>query len=185
MNSHPILENEVVKLLPLSLENYHHLIAVASEENLVQYSPSHINSPEKLKNYVEIALRHLKENSAIPYIVYDKRTDRYAGCTRFMNIHWANKVAEIGATWIGREFQGSGLNGNMKSLMLTYAFEELNIEKIEFRIDERNVRSRGAVEKLGAKLEGVLRENVYLKDGFKRNTCCYGLLKREWEALLS
>jgi RimJ/RimL family protein N-acetyltransferase len=100
-----------------------------------------------------------------------------------MNIDWTNKVLEIGATWIGREFQGSGLNMNMKFLMLQYAFESLNIEKVEFRIDERNIRSRKSVEKIGGTLEGILRKNVYLLDGYKRNTCCYGILKEEWAAI--
>ena len=97
-----------------------------------------------------------------------------------MNIDQKNKVLEIGSTWIGREFQGTGLNGQAKLLMLNYAFNEMHFEKVEFRIDERNIQSRKAVEKLGAKLEGILRRNVYLLDGFKRNTCCYGLLKEEW-----
>jgi RimJ/RimL family protein N-acetyltransferase len=68
----------------------------------------------------------------------------------------------------------------MKFLMLSYAFETMAFEKVEFRIDERNTRSRKAVEKLGATLEGILRQNVYLTDGFKRNTCCYGILLEEW-----
>jgi len=97
-----------------------------------------------------------------------------------MNIDWNNKVLEIGATWIGRQFQGTGLNKHMKFLMLQYAFETLGIEKVEFRIDERNTASRKAVEKLGATLEGILRKNVYLLDGFKRNTCCYSILQEEW-----
>jgi RimJ/RimL family protein N-acetyltransferase len=64
--------------------------------------------------------------------------------------------------------------------MLQYAFETLNFDKVEFRIDERNVKSRKAVEKLGAKLEGVLRKDVLMLDGFKRSTCCYSILKEEW-----
>ena len=88
---------------------------------------------------------------------------------------------EIGSTWIGKEFQGSGLNTQMKHLMINYAFHEIGFEKIEFRIDERNIRSRKAVEKLGGILEGTLRKNVYLLDGYKRNTCCYGILKNEWK----
>ena len=97
-----------------------------------------------------------------------------------MNINWENKVLEIGSTWIGREFQGSGLNTQMKHLMINHAFDIMQFEKIEFRIDERNLRSRKAVENLGAVLEGTLRRNVFLLDGFKRNTCCYGILKEEW-----
>jgi len=102
-----------------------------------------------------------------------------------MNIDRKNKVLEIGATWIGKEFQGSALNMNIKYLMLSYAFESLYFEKIEFRIDERNIRSRKSVEKVGGTLEGILRQNVYLLDGFKRNTCCYGILKEEWKDIKS
>jgi len=65
-------------------------------------------------------------------------------------------------------------------LMLSYAFEKMNFEKVEFRIDERNIRSRKAVEKLGASLEGILRKNVITKSDFRRSSCCYGILKEEW-----
>lgn len=175
-----ILENEHVKLSPLDLDNYELLIPVASEKNLVQYSPSDIETPEALKNYVTIALQQQKEKSSIPFIVYDKKSEKYAGSTRYMNINWKNKVLHIGSTWIGKNFQGTGLNTEMKQLLLNYAFLELGFEKVEFRVDERNIRSRKAVEKLGCVLEGILRKDVYLLDGFKRNTCCYGLLKEEW-----
>ncbi|GBF19736.1 putative ribosomal N-acetyltransferase YdaF [Arenibacter sp. NBRC 103722] len=176
----PILENDFVKLAPLSMSNYHHLLPIAGQEKLVQYSPSDIETPEALKKYVEQALEKERNFTAMPFIIYDKRNNKYAGSSRFMNIDQKNKVLEIGSTWIGREFQGTGLNGQAKLLMLNYAFNEMHFEKVEFRIDERNIQSRKAVEKLGAKLEGILRRNVYLLDGFKRNTCCYGLLKEEW-----
>lgn len=176
----PTLENDYVKLSLLDLSNYKHLLSIAQQENLIQYSPSDISTPEKLKEYVEIAVDGYYHKTAIPFIVFDKVKKEYAGTTRYMNINWKYKVLEIGSTWIGREFQGTGLNGQMKKLMLDYAFETLNFEKVEFRIDERNIRSRKAVEKLGCKLEGILRKNVYLTDGYKRNTCCYGILKEEW-----
>jgi len=179
-----ILENDTARLEPLTLENYHNLNEVAAEEDLVQYSPSDIETPEKLKNYVEIALVDLKNKTALPFIIFDKRAKKYAGCTRYMNINYTNKVLEIGSTWIGKEFQGTGLNTSMKCLMIDHAFDVMGFEKVEFRIDERNIRSRKAVEKLGSTLEGILRKNVYLKNGYKRNTCCYGILKEEWKAQL-
>ena len=175
------LENEYARLETLTMENYQYLIPIASQEKLIQYSPSDIETQESLKKYVEIALKQQQLNQSIPFIIYDKKTETYAGCTRFMNINWQHKVLEIGSTWIGREFHGSGLNKQMKDLLLNYVFDEMGFEKVEFRIDERNIRSRKAVEKLGAILEGILRENVYLLDGFKRNTCCYGLLREEWK----
>ena len=177
----PTLENKSVKLILLDLSNYKKLINIAHQDKLVQYSPSKIDTPEDLKDYVQTAVDGYYHKTAIPFIVFDKVKDQYAGCTRFMNIDWKNNVLEIGATWIGREFQGSGLNKNIKFLMLQYAFETLNFEKIEFRIDERNLRSRKAVEKLGASLEGILRKNVLMLNGFIRNTCCYGILKEEWQ----
>ncbi len=174
------LENEFVALSPLTLKNYEKLIAVASQEKLVQYSPSDIYTAEKLKNYVESAIEQKQRKTSIPFIIFDKRKQQFAGSTRYMNIHWKFKTLEIGSTWIGHQFQGSGLNTQMKHLMINHAFDSMGFEKVEFRIDERNMRSRKAVEKLDGVLEGILRKNVSLLDGFKRNTCCYGILKEEW-----
>ncbi|WP_422079833.1 GNAT family N-acetyltransferase [Ulvibacterium sp.] len=178
-----ILENIRVKLTSLKLEDCDHLFPIAKQEKLVQYSPSDIATPAALKNYIRIALEQQLQKTSIPFAIFDKKMLSYAGCTRYMNIDWHNKVLHIGSTWIGREFQGTGLNANVKFLMLQHAFEVMDFEKVEFRIDERNARSRKAVEKLGAKLEGILRENVYLLDGFKRNTCCYGILYHEWKKI--
>tara|TARA_R110001592_G_scaffold362838_2_gene678483 strand:- start:11346 stop:11804 length:459 start_codon:yes stop_codon:yes gene_type:complete len=147
---------------------------------LLQYSPSDISSPEKLKDYVEVAVDGYYNKTIIPFIVYDKIKKAYAGSTRYGLINWKNKVLHIGWTWIGKEFQGTGLNTQMKNLMLTYAFETLDFDKVEFRIDERNIPSRKAVEKIGGILEGILRKDTLMVDGFKRSTCCYGILKEEW-----
>ena len=179
----PTLSNQRVKLSLLDLSNYKHLIAIGQQDKLVQYSPTDIMTPESLKDYTQMAVDAYYHKTAIPFIIYDKEKQAYAGSTRYMNIHWKNRVLEIGSTWIGREFQGTGLNKNMKFLMLQYAFEDLKFDKVEFRVDERNTVSRKAVESIGGILEGILRKNVLMLDGFKRNTCCYGILKEEWPKL--
>ncbi|MCB0447167.1 MAG: GNAT family N-acetyltransferase [Gelidibacter sp.] len=176
----PHLENNYVKLTLLDLSNYKHLSVIASEKDLIYYSPSDISTPEKLKEYVQIAVDGYYHQTTIPFVIYDKTKSAYAGSTRFGLINWQNKVLHIGWTWIGSEFQGSGINKHVKFLMLQYAFETLEFEKVEFRIDERNVRSRKAVEKIGATLEGILRKDTQMLDGFRRSTCCYGILKEEW-----
>lgn len=176
----PILEDNRVKLTLLDLSNYKHLLAIAQEEKLVQYSPSVIHTPEDLKDYVQKAVDEYYHKTAIPFIIFDKEAQSYAGSTRFMNMDVKNSVVEIGSTWIGRDFQGSGINAHMKFLMLSYAFETLHFEKVQFIADERNMRSRKAIEKLGAIYEGTIRKNILLPDGFKRNTCIYGILKDEW-----
>lgn len=178
-----VLENQRVLLSPLTRENFTHLIDIAQENDLIYYSPSNISSSEKLRNYVEVALKGFEDKTTIPFIIYDKQKQQYAGSTRFGLIHWKNKVLHIGWTWIGHKFQGTGLNKHMKFLMLRYAFEILDFEKVEFRIDERNNKSRKAVEKLGATLEGILRKDTLMNNGFKRNTCCYGILKDEWPTI--
>jgi len=179
----PTLENERVKLSLLDLSNYENLIEIASQDNLIQYSPSDISTPEKLKAYVQVAVDGYYHKTIIPFIIFDKQTQTYAGSTRFGLINWKNKVLHIGWTWIGKQFQGTGLNTHMKFLMLQYAFETLEFDKVEFRIDERNKASRKAVEKLNAKLEGILRKDTLMRDGFKRSTCCYGILKEEWQEI--
>ncbi|AXT19870.1 GNAT family N-acetyltransferase [Flavobacteriaceae bacterium AU392] len=176
----PILENNRVKLSLLDLSNYEYLLGVSQEKNLIYYSPSTITTPEDLKDYVRVAVDGYYHKTTLPFIIYDKQQKAYAGSTRFGLINWKNKVLHIGWTWIGHNFQGSGLNINMKFLMLQYAFEGLEFDKVEFRIDERNMKSRKAAEKIGATLEGILRKDTLMPDGFKRSTCCYGILKEEW-----
>jgi RimJ/RimL family protein N-acetyltransferase len=177
----PTLENERVKLTLLGMSNYENLLEVASQENLIQYSPSDISTSEKLKAYVQTAVDGYYHKTIIPFVIFDKQDQAYAGSTRYGLINWKNKVLHIGWTWIGKQFQGTGLNKHMKFLMLQYAFEALEFDKVEFRIDERNIASRKAVEKIGATLEGILRKDTLMLDGFKRSTCCYGILKEEWQ----
>ncbi|WP_066217888.1 GNAT family N-acetyltransferase [Formosa haliotis] len=179
------LEDSRVKLLLLDLSYCKDLEPIAFQNNLVQYSPTNISTTEALRDYIQTAIDGFNNNTCIPFIVFDKQNQRYAGCTRFMNINVVNKVLDIGSTWIGYEFQGTRLNSHMKFLMLQHAFETMAFEKVEFKIDERNARSRKAVEHLGATLEGILRKNTYLLDGFKRNTCVYGILKEEWIVIKS
>lgn len=176
-----ILENDIVKLELLSLDNYLLIKDIASENDLVYYSPSDISTEEHLKSYVTSAITDYKNDIAIPFIIYDKRTNTYVGSTRFGHINAKNKVLHIGWTWLGKTYQGTGLNTALKHLMINYAFNNMDFNKIEFRIDERNIKSRKAVEKLGAKLEGILREDTIMQNGFIRSTCCYGILKREWD----
>lgn len=176
----PKLENERVKLTLLDLSNYDVLTEIAKEKDLIYYSPNAISTPETLKDYVQTAVDGYYHKTSIPFLIFDKTKNAYAGSTRFGLINHQNKVLHIGWTWIGKAFQGTGLNKYIKFLMLQYAFEKLNFEKVEFRIDERNIKSRKAVEKLGASLEGILRKDTLMLDGFKRSTCCYGILKEEW-----
>lgn len=178
-----ILENHRVKLVPLEPSHFEALWPIAEQMDLNRYGSNDISTIEKLKNYINIALQDNANQKSFPFVIYDVLTNTVVGCTRFGHIDNINKVLHIGWTWIAPEARGTGLNHQMKFLMLKYAFEALNFEKVEFRIDERNLASRKAIEKLGASLEGILRKNMIVKNGFRRSSCCYGILSEEWTRL--
>ena len=177
------LENKRAKLLPLEPHHYRDLLPLSKQVDLYKYGSSDISTPQKLKKYMNEAFAKKEQGLALPFIIYDKKFEHFAGSTRFGNIDKNNKVLHIGWTWLGDDFRGSGLNHHVKYLMLSYAFEKLYYEKVEFRIDERNMRSRRAVEKIGGVLEGILRKNVITKNDFRRSSACYGILREEWEEI--
>lgn len=177
------LKNKRAKLLPLEPFHYRDLLPLSKQVDLYKYGASDISTPKKLKKYMNEAFEKKEMGIALPFIIYDKKLERFAGSTRFGNIDKKNKVVHIGWTWLGDDFRGSGLNHHIKFLMLSYAFETLFFEKVEFRVDERNMRSRRAVEKIGGILEGILRKDTLTKDGFRRSSACYGILREEWDAI--
>ncbi len=178
-----ILDNSKVKLMPLQAEHWKLLWPIAQHLDLHTYGPSDVSTIEKLKNYIQVALEEAALQKSVPFVIYNQVNNEVVGCTRFGNIDNDDKSLHIGWTWISPAVRGTGFNHQMKLLMLTYAFETLLFEKVEFRIDERNIASRKAVEKLGASLEGILRKNKVVKNGFRRSSCCYGILREEWPEL--
>ncbi|HLP11486.1 MAG TPA: GNAT family protein [Flavobacteriales bacterium] len=179
-----ILENDKVRLSPLSPDHLHELGKIAFvEKDLVQYSPSQIHNEELLRGYIETSLYDRSKGQRYSFAVYDKAQNRFAGSTSFGNIANNDSRIEIGWTWIGKEFQKTGLNRNMKFLMMQFVFEKLEFERLEFRTDERNITSRNAIEKIGGKFEGILRSHMLMPDGHRRNTCCYSILKSEWKEI--
>ena len=174
-------ENKRARLAPLEITNIGDLQAIALEEvSLLQYSPSEIHLEEKLRQYVETAIEGKQKKIRYPLIIFDKLKGQYAGSTSFGNVSNKDLRLEIGWTWIGKNFQGTGLNQACKHLMLEYTFDTLSFERVEFKIDSRNLQSRRAVEKIGGIYEGELRSHTVMSDGFRRNTVYYSILKKEW-----
>ena len=176
-----VLENDFAKLSPLRSEHYSHLLPIALNNiGLLKYSPALIDTEEKFKSYFETALSVKADHTRYPFIIFNKIKNEYAGSTSFGNISNKDLRLEIGWTWIGRPFQGTGLNKNCKFLLLKYAFEELEFMRVELKTDARNKQSRRAIEKIGAKYEGRLRSHTLMSDGFRRDTVYYSILKNEW-----
>jgi N-acetyltransferase len=176
-----ILENSRVLLRPLSIEDSTNLLAVATAQNdLVQFSPYQIHTPELLKAYIQTSLKEREASFRYPFAVFDKTTQTYAGSTSYANVSNKDQRLEIGWTWIGKNFQMTGLNRACKALLLSYAFDVLQFERVEFKTDARNKASRAAIEKIGGQYEGALRSHTVMLDGFRRDTVYYSILKKEW-----
>ncbi len=179
-NLQPVLANSKVTLRPLQAVDEVLLQPVANEKDLWIYGLADLSKPGELHKYINKAIADREEGNCAAWTVYDHKSNQVAGCTRLMEINPYNGSAHIGATWIGQTWQGTGLNRAMKYEILNYAFEKLKLNRIEFRVDERNMRSRRAVSGIGAHQEGILRQHMKTHDGFLRNTVFYSILKSEW-----
>lgn len=176
-----LLENESVKLIPLRENDLVNLLPFSiNEPEIWKYSLVRADSEENLINYIKIALDARALKKEYPFIVYDKKTGQYAGSTRFYDIQLINKSLQIGFTWYGKRFQGTGLNKHCKYLLLSFAFEEMGMDRVEFRADNRNERSIAAMKSIGCKVEGVLRKNSFTPEGDRRDSIILSILKDEW-----
>lgn len=175
------LENERVLLRPLTLQDIEHLLAFSIQEpELWEYSLVSGSGKENLKRYIQIALSKKAEKDSYPFIVFDKKTNQYAGSTRFYDIQQQHNTLQLGYTWYGKQFQGTGLNKHCKFLLLQFAFETLGVARVEFRADNNNKKSIAAMKSIGCTVEGVLRSNCEGLNG-RRDSIVLSILKKEWE----
>jgi len=175
-----VLENDTVLLRPLKKEHISLLKDFSLKEpELWKYSLTPADGLENLKIYIEHALREKEQKTSYPFIVLDKRTNKIAGSTRFYDYRKAHNTVQLGYTWYGKEFQGTGLNKNCKFLLLQYAFEIIKLERVEFRADAKNARSIAAMKSIGCVEEGILRNNCTAPKG-RRDSIVLSILKDEW-----
>lgn len=179
-----ILTDDNVILRPLVEEDIDELsYFVLHEPELFSYALQPMHSENDLRDYVRTALEHRKKNTEYPFAVIDRKTGKLAGSTRFYLINTSHSWLAIGYTWIGKDFQGTGLNRSMKRLMLSYTLLELGFHRVEFRVDKENVKSIRALNAIGAVKEGELRNHMYRADGSRRNTILFSIIKEEFKDL--
>lgn len=176
-----ILEDEFVLLRLLQKKDIEHLLHYAlNEPFLWNFSLKNPAGEDGMTQYIADALKAQKEGKEYPFIVWDKASKQYAGSTRFYDIQLQNQTLQLGYTWYGKAFQGTGLNKHCKYLLLTFAFENLGMERVEFRADANNERSIAAMKSIGCVPEGILRSNVPTFSGKRRNSIVLSILKDEW-----
>jgi len=176
-----ILEDERVLLRPLEFSDFEFLRPFASGEPLIWiYSHPSPAGEDRMKQYMANTIAQRDLQKEYPFIVFDKKTGRYAGSTRFYDIQLNNLTTQLGYTWYGADFQRTGLNRHCKWLLLSYAFETWGMERVEFRANLKNERSIRAMKEIGCVVEGVLRSNSVTDGPDRRDTIVLSILKSEW-----
>jgi RimJ/RimL family protein N-acetyltransferase len=171
-----------VALVPLSLEHADDLSEASAEGDLWKAWYTSIPKPEDVRAEIERRLGLQEAGSMLPFAVLTP-DGKAVGMTTYMNIDPVHKRVEIGSTWYRRSVQRTGLNTECKLMLLAHAFEELDCIAVEFRTHFLNRQSRTAIERLGARLDGVLRSHQRSADGALRDTAVYSILPHEWPAV--
>lgn len=178
-----LLENARALLRPLTAADVDLLQEPAANPALWRYTLTRADSRPALEAYVEAALQGRAQALRYPFVIIDKQTDRVAGSTSYYNVGPEEQRLSIGYTWIGTDFQRTGLNRAAKHLLLSYAFEELGYERVELETDARNHKSQNAMRQMGATQEGTLRSHRPTQGGIRRDTIIFSIIRPEWPAL--
>ena len=142
-----------------------------------------VRTEADFENYVLNIIKAKQDGICYPFLILDKKSGRVAGSTSYGYLNPGSEKCEIGWTWYGKEFQGTGLNRACKYELLKFGFESIGFRRIQFSAEEENTRSQKAIEKLGAKQEGFFRNNYIDSEGNSRNDVYYSIIKQDWESL--
>lgn len=177
------LETEKVLLRPLQHLDIASFLPITKDESLWKYFTFLMNDPAELQRWVEVALKEREEGKRIPFTIIEKATGNICGSTSFGNISYYDKRIEIGWSWLGKQYQGTGINFHAKFSLLNYAFDVLDWERVEIKTDNLNERSKQALRKIGATEEGVLRSHMQMPLSRRRDSVYFSILKSEWQRL--
>jgi N-acetyltransferase len=167
------------RLEPLSQDHREDLVTAVKDGELWKLWYTSIPAPEKMQAEIERRLALQAAGLMLPFTVRDA-DGSIAGMTTYMNVDAKNRRVEIGSTWYARRVQRSALNTQCKLLLLTHAFEKLDCIAVEFRTHFFNQQSRRGIERLGAKLDGILRSHQIAPNGTLRDTVVYSIIASEW-----
>lgn len=169
-----------VKLVPLALSHESGLAAAAADGELWKLRVTSVPAPGETRSYIESALKMREDGHRFAFAVTDEATGEVLGSTSYHDILPAVKRVEIGYTWYAKRCQRTHVNTTCKLLMLQHAFDTLGCQVVGWRTDNFNFASQAAIERLGAKKDGVIRGHAMRRDGTIRDTVMYSLRAGEW-----
>lgn len=179
-----VLEGSRVKLIPLVMDHAEELWESAENEDLWQhYTFRRMENFDKFKDFLAGSLKEAETGKGFTFTIIDKATGKMRGGTSFLDIQPASRSLEIGRTWLAKELHGTGFNAECKFLLLRYCFEEMKLIRVFFKTDSNNIRSQKAMEKIGARFEGVLRNHMIRDDGTFRHSAYYSIIEGEWNGV--
>ncbi|WP_417667046.1 GNAT family N-acetyltransferase [Roseibium sp.] len=176
-------QGKFVRLVPLHSDHTKDLAEAAADGDVHKLWYTSVPAPENVPAEIDRRLGLQKDGSMLPFAIIGRGSAKAVGMTTFMNIDALNRRVEIGSTWYRKAVQRSPFNTECKILLLRHAFEELNCIAVEFRTHFMNRQSRAAIERLGAKLDGILRSHQLMEDGSLRDTVVYSIIASEWPAV--
>ena len=175
------LLGRVVRLEPLSEEHIPDLTIAGQNKTIWRFMLyGNITTEADMRNWVRDILSRRTRGTDLPFAVIHLETNRAIGATRFLDIRPDHRGVEIGGTWYSVDFQRTAVNTECKYLMMTHAFESWKYIRVQFKTDSRNIRSLQAIERIGAKFEGILRNHLITPTGYIRDSVYYSVLDSEW-----
>jgi RimJ/RimL family protein N-acetyltransferase len=179
----PELIGQHISLRPLMSSDEADIIKAASDGELWNLTFTVVPSAKTAKDYIDKAIAGRNEKTVIPFVTVDNATNKVIGSTRFWKVDLINRKLEIGHTWYSESYQRTYANTESKYLLLKYAFEELKCVRVQFTTDETNHKSRNAILRIGAKQEGIVRNERIMPNGRIRNAVRFSIIDSEWEQI--
>ena len=183
ISPHLTLETDKVLLRPLQHLDIVSFSVMANDASLWTYFSMLLNDSTELERWVDIALAEREEGKRIPFTIIEKASGNTCGSTSFGSISLFDKRIEIGWSWLGKPYQGTGINFHAKFSLLSYAFDVLQWERVEIKTDNGNERAKQGLIKIGAKEEGVLRSHMQMPLNRRRDSVYFSILKNEWPGI--
>ena len=176
-----VLETNRVELRLMQTADIDALYKIAGAADIWKYFNKDLSNKEEMRQWIETALHERAAEKRMPFVIIDKGSNEICGSTSFGNISFYDKRVEIGWTWLGVESMGTGINHHAKFILLSYAFDSMQMERVEIKTDNLNTRAKQALIHIGAQEEGVLRSHMLMHDNRRRDSVYYGILRNEWE----
>ena len=177
------LENDLIMLRLMELSDVDEIYEVATDERIWEHIAYALSTKEEVEKYVHSQVRLNESEERYVLVIVDRVTNKIIGSTSIYEISKEHSRCEIGSTWLTPSYWRTAVNTNCKYLLLQHVFETLELERVQLKTDNLNIRSQNAIMRIGAKFEGRLRSHMRRKDGTMRDTMLYSIIREEWPAI--